>query len=67
MTRRGLEKQIAQKIREIRELYKQVYPRAEFLEITLTKDHISFNNRFWNVDDDYPINYFESDGKVWHW
>ena len=67
MTRRGLEKQIAQKIREIRELYKQVYPRADCLEITLTKDHISFNNRFWNVDDDYPINYFESDGEVWHW
>lgn len=59
MTREKLMKEIAQRLREIRVLYKQAYPEADYLDITLTKDHISFNNRFWSDNEDYPIDYWE--------
>lgn len=59
MTKEKLMKEIAQRLREIRVLYKQTYPEADYLDITLNKDHISFNNRFWSDNKDYPIDYWE--------
>lgn len=66
MTREELMKEIAQRLKKIRVLYKAVYPEAGYLDITIDKSLIRFNNEFWNEDNDYPINYIEGDDEIWH-
>ena len=66
MTREELIKEIAKRMKEIRELYKQAYPEADYLDITISKNLITFNNQFWNENKDYPINYIEGLDKEWY-
>ena len=60
MTREELTREIAKRANEIRKLYYSVYPEGDYLIIAFNKDFIDFNNKFYEEDKDYPINYFEN-------
>ena len=63
MTREELSKEIAKRIKEIRELYYSVYPKGNYLAFFFKKDCISFNNENWEgaKDEDFSIDYFEDE------
>ena len=62
MTRNELIKEIAKRVKEIRELYYSVYPEGDYLSLFFEKDYISFNNEKWEsgADENYPIHYWEN-------
>lgn len=62
MTREKLTKEIAKRMKEIRELYYSVYPEGNYLSMHFEKDLISFNNRKWEggEDEGYQIDYHET-------
>lgn len=59
MTREELTKEIAKRVKDIRNLYYRVYPEGDYLDITIRKDLINFFNHYREEDKDYPIDYFE--------
>lgn len=59
MTRGELTKEIAKRVKDIRNLYYRVYPEGDYLDITICKDLINFFNHYREEDKDYPIDYFE--------
>ena len=63
MTRWELTREIAKKVRDIRELYYSVYPEGDCLSFFFKRDCISFHNGKWEigVDENYPIDYWEGD------
>ena len=63
MTREELTKEIAKRIKDIRELYYSEYPYGDYLDINFKKDSVSFNNECWEdgVDEDFPIDYHENE------
>lgn len=65
MTREELTKEIAKRVKDIRELYYSVYPEGGYFSFFFEKDCISFHNGKWEigVDENYPINYFEDEKK----
>lgn len=62
MTREELIREIAKRLKDIKELYYSVYPEGDYLSLFFEKDCISFHNGKWEigVDENYPINYFEN-------
>lgn len=62
MTREELQKEIAKRMKEIRELYYSVYPEGDYLTMYFKKNIVSFNNRQWEggEDEKYPIDYQEN-------
>lgn len=72
MTREELIKEIAKRVKDIRELYYLVYPKGDYLSLFFQKDCISFNNECWvgGADENYQIEYWEDKAgikinKVW--
>ncbi len=65
MTREELTKEIAKRLKDIRDLYYSVYPEGNHLVLYFQNDVVSFNNENWNggEDEKYPIDYWE--GKKW--
>ncbi len=65
MTREELTREIAKRVKEIRNLYYSVYPEGDYLIMHFEKNITSFNNRHWEggEDEDYPINYWEGEGE----
>lgn len=61
MTRDELTREIARRIKEIRELYYEEYPDGDYLDMTIRTNVISFNNENWDEDEEYPIYYWEKD------
>lgn len=63
MTREELIKEIAKRMKEIRELYYSVYPEGNYLTMYFEKNIVSFNNRHWEggEDEKYPIDYHENE------
>ena len=59
MTREELIKEIAKRMKDIRNLYYKVYPEGDWLTIVFCKDLIGFNNKYHEEDKDYSINYLE--------
>lgn len=59
MTNKKLTKKIAEKVKEIRELYLKEYPQGDYLTITIWEDNIKFHNTYYDEDSDFPINYSE--------
>ena len=69
MTRHECERQIAEKLVEIIDIYHQYNPDGKYLAMFYSGDeeqHISFNNRYWNIKDNIdspgedvhmPLNY----------
>lgn len=63
MTREELTREIAKRVKEIRNLYYSVYPEGSYLSMHFEKDLISFNNRKWEggEDEGYQIDYHETE------
>lgn len=63
MTREELTKEIAKRVKDIRNLYYSVYPDGDYLTMCLRRNSIMFNNRKWEggEDENYPIDYWEGD------
>ena len=66
MTREELIKEIAKRMKEIRELYYSVYPEGDYLTMYFKKNIVSFNNRQWEggEDEKYPIDYHENESFI---
>lgn len=60
MTSKELELAIAEKVREIRDLYHKNHPKGKYLSIAIIEDEIIFHNRFLDEDRNFPIEYSES-------
>ena len=62
MTREELTKEIAKRLKDIRELYYSVYPEGNYLTMYFEKNIVSFNNQQWEggEDEKYPIDYHEN-------
>ena len=62
MTRDELIREIAKRIKDIKELYYSVYPEGDYLTMYFEKNIVSFNNRQWEggEDEKYPIDYHEN-------
>ena len=54
-----LTKEIAKRLKEIRELYLKEYPQGDYMSLTIWKDCISFYNSRWDDDINFPICYSE--------
>ena len=54
-----LTKEIAKRLKEIRELYLKEYPQGDYMSLTIWKDCISFYNSRWDEDVNLPIEYSE--------
>ena len=63
MTKEELTREIAKRVKDIRELYYSVYPKGDYLSLFFEKDCISFNNSHWEKrkDADFPIDYHENE------
>lgn len=63
MTREELIKEIAKRIKDIKELYYSVYPEGDYLTMYFEKNIVSFNNQQWEggKDEGYPIDYHENE------
>ena len=70
MTREELTREIAKRLKDIRKLYYSVYPEGNRLDLTISKGFIDFHNRYYELDNNYPIDYFEDEecigiNRVW--
>ena len=54
-----LTKEIAKRLKEIRELYLKEYQQGDYMSLTIWKDCISFYNSRWDDDINFPICYSE--------
>ena len=54
-----LTKEIAKRLKEIRELYLKEYPQGDYMSLTIFKNCIKFNNSYWDEDVHLPIDYSE--------
>ena len=54
-----LTKEIAKRLKEIRELYLKEYPQGDYMSLTIWKDCILFNNSYYDEDINLPIDYSE--------
>ena len=54
-----LTKEIAKRLKEIRELYLKEYPQGDYMSLTIWKDSILFHNARWDEDRNFPILYDE--------
>lgn len=65
MNKEELTREIAKRVKDIRNLYYSVYPKGDYLIMHFEKNIVSFNNRHWEggEDENYPINYWEGEGE----
>ena len=63
MTREELTREIAKRVKDIRELYYSVYPEGNYLILYFQNGSVSFNNKNWDNEKDknYPIDYWEGE------
>ena len=63
MTKEELTKEIAKRVKEIKELYYSEYPKGDYMDISFRKEIVSFNNDNWEDGDDkdFPISYYETE------
>lgn len=61
MTKEELKKEIAKKIKELKDMYYKAYPNGNYLTIGIFKDSMQFNNQFWDDDIEFPIDYWEGE------
>ena len=70
MTREELIKEIAKRIKDIKELYYSVYPEGNRLDMTIRKDSIDFHNSYYEEDKNFRVDYYEDEkyiriNRVW--
>ena len=63
MTRKELTREIAKRVKEIKELYYSVYPEGDYMDISFKRNTVSFNNSNWEgaEDEGFPISYHENE------
>ena len=63
MTQKELIKEIAKRVKDIKELYYSAYPEGNYLTLYFQDGNVSFNNENWDngKDKNYPIDYWESE------
>ena len=63
MTREELAKEIAKRVKDIRNLYYEEYPEGDYLVLYFKRDVVSFNNSHWEgaEDEGFPIDYHENE------
>lgn len=63
MTNEELMKEIAKRVKDIRNLYYSVYPEGDYMDISFRKETVSFNNDCWEGgdDEDFLIDYHENE------
>ena len=63
MTNEELMKEIAKRVKDIRNLYYSVYPEGDYMDISFRKEIVSFNNDCWEGgdDEDFLIDYHENE------
>ena len=68
MNRNKAEKLIFEKLLEIVEIYKKYRPGGRYISMSYCDDLIAANNRYWEDDEDRPINFtvLKEHGK-WNW
>lgn len=54
-----IEKDILEKIKEIKKIYLDEYPNGEYLTIAIIDGNITFNNEYWDKDKDFVIDVWE--------
>ena len=60
MTREELTKEIARRLKEIRELYYEEYPDGDFLDLYFRRNVVSFNNAYWEGAEDEGHVFFQN-------
>ncbi len=63
MTNEELMKEIAKRVKDIRELYYSVYPEGNYLIMRFEKNMVGFSNREWEGGK-YPIDYHENESFI---
>ena len=63
MTREELIREIAKRLKDIRNLYYSVFPEGDYLTFHFTKNVVSFNKSHWEKGKDagFPIDYHENE------
>lgn len=63
MTRDELIREIAKRVKDIKELYYSVYPEGDYMNISFRKEIVLFNNDCWEGgdDEDFLIDYHENE------
>lgn len=66
MTREECEKQIIEKMKEIKDIYKKYNENGDFLSLAIyaDKECYTVNNIYWGKDKNYPIDAAEHNGRV---
>lgn len=64
MTRGELIKEIAKRIKDIRNLYYSIYPEGDFLDLTISKGFIDFHNRYYEEDKNFRVDYYEDEERI---
>ena len=59
MTREECEKRILEKLKEIKEIYEEYNPNADYLSLFVRKDFLQFNNVYWAEDSKHPLNGYD--------
>lgn len=60
---RETEKKIFEKMKEIKELYSKAYPEGKYLTLTIIDGCIGFNNRYWEEDKNFQIDFWDDSNK----
>lgn len=63
MNKEELTREIARRLKEIRELYYEEYPDGDFLDLYFRRNVVSFNNAYWEgaEDEGFLIAYNENE------
>ena len=59
MTNTECEKAIAEKLKEIRKIYKDAYPEGNYLTLCICENSMWVNNSYYDADKDFPIEWRE--------
>lgn len=59
MNRKQLEREIVKKLKEIKKLYYEAYPEGDYLALCFFRNTLSFNNKYFYEDKEYPIRYYK--------
>ena len=59
LTNKEVSALIVEHLKEIRDLYYKAYPDGDYLNVVLYKDSMRFNNRYYDEDKKYPIDYYK--------
>lgn len=63
MTRNECEKKLAEKLYEIKEIYKEYNPGGDYLRLNITNEYISACNEYYLTDRYKPVDFRQYNGE----